>query len=164
MRSPEPEPEPEQKHKPSCTVWPNCCCWSLRSNRDSSQCFSAVVENCDVKSVNYGRFFFVRLTERARIFGCVGVLEAFWSESGVYSVVNSCVLFEICLVVLCCKICTTSCISETTSSLCWFVSMCFCFCLLFRNDSGLCLTSLKLECCTFSAFYISSANLNICSK
>lgn len=27
-----------------------------------------------------------------------------------------------------------------------------------------CLMSLKLECCTFSAFYISSANLNICSK
>lgn len=27
-----------------------------------------------------------------------------------------------------------------------------------------CSMSLKLECCTFSAFYISSANLNICSK
>lgn len=57
-------------------MWTNCCCWSLCSNRDSSQCFSAVVENCDVKSINYGRFFF-RLTELARIVGCVGVLQAF---------------------------------------------------------------------------------------
>lgn len=134
MRSAE---QKKKKKKTSCTAWTNCCCWSLCSNRDSSQCFSAVVENCDVKRINYGSlflfFFFPIDGARTHPWVCRRP-RGFWSESwgaclSVYSVVNSCVFFEICLVVLCCKICTTSCISETTSSLCWFVSMFFFVCL-----------------------------------